>query len=67
MRAPRKYSDRQILESALKFQSRWKWQQGEGWMYKAARARGILDACCAHMPKRVPKPQNNPLNLEEEK
>lgn len=39
------------IASALMFDTKWKWQQGEHGAYKAARDNGWYEQCCSHMKK----------------
>ena len=43
------WSDADIFDSALKFNSRSEWQKSEGSAYNAARERGIFDDATKHM------------------
>jgi hypothetical protein len=46
---PSKYTEAVLKKAARRFGSRVAWQKGDRATYKAARRRGLLDRCCAHM------------------
>lgn len=44
-----KYSDADLINDALKYQSKGEWQKKSKNMYLTAYARGALELCCKHM------------------
>lgn len=44
-----KHTDEKLMASAQQFKHRAGWKRGASKHYQAARNRGILDQCCAHM------------------
>lgn len=47
------YSDKEILDSALRFKTKVEWLEAEPWMITHAKQRGLYKVCCAHMPKKA--------------
>ena len=61
----RAYTESELIAIAARFSSRLEFQKAVGGAYFAARSRGILDKCCAHMQKPKPKTKadwNSPLS-----
>lgn len=44
-----KYSKQDLVEDALKYNSRGEWQKKSKKLYLAAYSRQLIDVCCAHM------------------
>lgn len=44
-----RYSDEELVQSAKPYQHRGDWKKADNQRYQAARHRGLLDQCCAHM------------------
>lgn len=48
----KKYTDEELIQDALKYNTRKDWQYESRNAYNVARYRKILEVCCAHMRSR---------------